>query len=1260
MFNLTDVTDKYKILYLNDEVKNKFLTLVLMGIDNKYLQIDVETLNNTSEFYKEKLNKRCQKKFKENFNENKKPHLNFLVKICEVNLTINDLINNTFKFSVKKYDNTVYLVNKGEEYGLVLKTNKKSVKTSLSKALLGQMEGQMEKLSLEGGGCEPAAQKYVHPNYKLKSIDQGYIFVYNISKRNNGIDECPKIDVLIKELDKLNEDSYSFNLSQEEIYLIDAQMVESYERIVKLNPKQITPDMVYQYIKLLENSIQQVLQQRQLAQPAAQPAVQPAAAAPQLPVEYATTQQRTSEVRDDPMTPEQHTASDNLTGDVSMIPVAQPNYTQTLEQPSSENVNFFKESINDSIVNHIVNTKMQEINNSYKKIESKIDEEIDKWKKYFSIEEEDNGESSKQILENIGLRIEYLLERQEYRQMQNLDLETITSERQKEKEVMKMIKFIAETIARGENLGFKDYRNARIEELVPRYLKFEEELSQETKSESNEIINMTDEKEITSVKPFIDGKLEDRNKINILYSENIEDEALSLTEEALFDIKMNTSNISYSIYENSNIISQNNDDLEEEEKQRIEAMKNMSYERTRSGPTKRISTRSETLPEPSKRSRVYVGGAGFQQIDFYKFGKTKKDKDNKEYAKQINKYDIIDLLERGIDSQHDFGSEIKQDKTITLKSKLEIFETFNPEKIDEAFQFSAYPNFILSLALFLYDNFNDKVIKGVKNNPSYSYAISSPSASITLSIPFEPRITKRVNIDLNHNPFASGGWEKNAKLYYIAGNTKSFTSGQSMTYPNGYTGVNLFDTLKANNKKIIIFQDAQGASDAIYGFFNNIKMRPGSFYTSFDNHIKNQKKLTTFKNNLSKLNLNANLNKDDAKVGLYNILKNEELKAINSGIISSGNRSWFMKTPATAIDAAGTDYLDKITFEDDLDKINTECGLTAPDILELEKIWDWNWKNPNGTTKPNFVNGTGFNTGVLKLNSHYTVDYKKDALDTIVPAYNSSNGKNDLKSLYRLVCVDKNSKKINILDETYKDHFDKICDNTFRKNPWKNLPVAQQFPEDPFDLTIKINDIKFEIVLGEYNVKKKVQLWPILLMYYYKVDTSSGKINKNNANKLDIVVRSLSLQNLVEKSNVADVINIVYNNNNADLSNLLAHPIDIGYRIIYSIIRKWAEDTETNAAGKWNDTHITQVFKRILYTLKMMGDHGQVKFIKALKDNVQNFNNKFEVLFTTGDSLASLYACAHNVTNMSTVVTDFPSEEYCVSKPKGMVYYPSS
>ena len=72
----------------------------------------------------------------------------------------------------------------------------------------------------------------------------------------------------------------------------------------------------------------------------------------------------------------------------------------------------------------------------------------------------------------------------------------------------------------------------------------------------------------------------------------------------------------------------------------------------------------------------------------------------------------------------------------------------------------------------------------------------------------------------------------------------------------------------------------------------------------------------------------------------------------------------------------------------------------------------------------------------------------------------------------------------------------------------------------------------------------------------------------------------------------------------------------------------------------------------------MIGDHGQIKYIKVLKDNIPDFNSKFKVLFTTGDSLARLYACVNNISNICPSTTsNFPSVNYCESNPLGMVYY---
>ena len=60
MFDIHKVSDKYKILYLKEGVKNKFLTLLLIGLDDQYMDTDLETLNNSSNYYKKNLNQKIQ------------------------------------------------------------------------------------------------------------------------------------------------------------------------------------------------------------------------------------------------------------------------------------------------------------------------------------------------------------------------------------------------------------------------------------------------------------------------------------------------------------------------------------------------------------------------------------------------------------------------------------------------------------------------------------------------------------------------------------------------------------------------------------------------------------------------------------------------------------------------------------------------------------------------------------------------------------------------------------------------------------------------------------------------------------------------------------------------------------------------------------------------------------------------------------------------------------------------------------------------
>ena len=100
--------------------------------------------------------------------------------------------------------------------------------------------------------------------------------------------------------------------------------------------------------------------------------------------------------------------------------------------------------------------------------------------------------------------------------------------------------------------------------------------------------------------------------------------------------------------------------------------------------------------------------------------------------------------------------------------------------------------------------------------------------------------------------------------------------------------------------------------------------------------------------------------------------------------------------------------------------------------------------------------------------------------------------------------------------------------------------------------------------------------------------------------------------------------------------------------------------TKHNSFGNmWHITVMERIFKRIMFTFKMIGDHGQVKFIKTLK-NIPEFRDKFEFIFTSQDSLALLYANVNQITNMTLTEQNFPSQFYCTSEPRGLIWYPSS
>ena len=110
--------NNYVLVELNDKVKNNFLSSFLIGIDNKFLKLNATDLNESTNYYKDKLNDKVMKKFDgKKFNKLNKNHLAYLADLCKMNLVIFDLNKLNLKFStdLDKKNKTVYLFKHGKK-----------------------------------------------------------------------------------------------------------------------------------------------------------------------------------------------------------------------------------------------------------------------------------------------------------------------------------------------------------------------------------------------------------------------------------------------------------------------------------------------------------------------------------------------------------------------------------------------------------------------------------------------------------------------------------------------------------------------------------------------------------------------------------------------------------------------------------------------------------------------------------------------------------------------------------------------------------------------------------------------------------------------------------------------------------------------------------------------------------------------------------------------------------------------------------------
>ena len=159
--------NNYMLVQLDDKVKNNFLSSFLIGIDNKFLKLDIADLNESTDYYKNKLNDKVVKKFAgKKFNKLNKKHLTYLADLCKMNLVIFDLDKLDLKFStdLNKKNKTVYLFKHGKKEHLLMKQNMRGMVSKLPVGIYEQFGGMPSRV----GDKRPAPQTPLNEQEPLK------------------------------------------------------------------------------------------------------------------------------------------------------------------------------------------------------------------------------------------------------------------------------------------------------------------------------------------------------------------------------------------------------------------------------------------------------------------------------------------------------------------------------------------------------------------------------------------------------------------------------------------------------------------------------------------------------------------------------------------------------------------------------------------------------------------------------------------------------------------------------------------------------------------------------------------------------------------------------------------------------------------------------------------------------------------------------------------------------------------------------------
>ena len=167
--------NNYMLVQLDDKIKNNFLSSFLIGIDNKFLKLDTADLNESTDYYKNKLNDKVVKKFDgKKFNKLNKKHLTYLADLCKMNLVIFDLDKLDLKFStdLNKKNKTVYLFKHGKKEYLLMKQNMRGMVSKLPVGIYEQFGGMPPKRQsqrvVNSSQQEPAKRSKVALNNEIE------------------------------------------------------------------------------------------------------------------------------------------------------------------------------------------------------------------------------------------------------------------------------------------------------------------------------------------------------------------------------------------------------------------------------------------------------------------------------------------------------------------------------------------------------------------------------------------------------------------------------------------------------------------------------------------------------------------------------------------------------------------------------------------------------------------------------------------------------------------------------------------------------------------------------------------------------------------------------------------------------------------------------------------------------------------------------------------------------------------------------------